>query len=173
MGLSNIILGLILLIFGRKLFWLFVGIGGFLLGMQFGGMVLSDQAQWIRVLIGLGAGVFGALLAVLAQRVAFGLAGFYGGGYVALRAAQSLDAGGSGIIFLVVGGVLGAVFAILVMDWAIIVLSCLVGAGAIVEALDLGQMTTMIIFLVLVIAGVCVQARRMHPSERRERPSQS
>lgn len=173
MGLSNIILGLILLIFGRKLFWLFVGIGGFLLGMQFGGMVLSDQSQWVRVLISLGAGVFGALLAVLAQRVAFGLAGFYGGAYVALRLAQSLGAGGSGIIFFVVGGVLGAVFAILIMDWAIIVLSCLVGAGAIVEALNLGQMTTMIIFLVLVIVGMCIQARLMRPSERRERPSQS
>jgi hypothetical protein len=173
MGFPNIILGLILLIFGRKLFWLFVGIGGFLLGMQFGGMVLSDQAQWIRVLISLGAGVFGALLAVLVQRVAFCLAGFYGGAYVALRLAQSSGAGGSGIIFFVVGGVLGAVFAILIMDGAIIVLSCLVGAGAIVEALDLGLTATMIIFLVLVIVGMCVQARLMRPSEKGAKPLQT
>jgi hypothetical protein len=168
MGVSNTILGLILLIFGRKLFWLFVGIGGFLLGMQFGGMVLSDQSQWIRLLISLGAGVFGALLAVVAQRVAFGLAGFYGGAYVALRVAQSLGAGGSGIIFFAVGGVLGAVFTILILDWAIIVLSCLVGAGAIVEALDLGQMMTIIIFMVLMIVGIGVQARLMRPLEKKE-----
>ena len=172
MGLSNIVLGLILLIFGRKLFWLFVGIGGFLLGMQFGGMVLPDQAQWVRVLISVGAGVLGALLAVLVQRVAFGLAGFYGGAYVALRLAGSLGAGGSGIIFFVVGGVLGVVFAILVMDWAIIVLSCLVGAGAIIEALNLGLTATMIIFLVLVIIGIGVQSRLMQPPAKREKPVQ-
>jgi hypothetical protein len=167
----NIILGLILLIFGRKLFWLFVGIGGFLLGMEVGGTFLSSQAPWIRILISLGAGVFGALVAVVAQRVAFGLAGFYGGAYVALRMAQSLGAGGSEVIFFFVGGVLGAVFAILIMDWAIIVLSCLVGAGAIVEALDLGLTVTAILFLVLAVAGMAVQARLMHPPEKKAGPS--
>jgi hypothetical protein len=172
MGAWNFILGLILLIFGRKLFWLFVGIGGFLLGMEVGGTILSGQAPWIRVVISLGAGVFGALLAVLVQRVAFGLAGFYGGAYVALRLAQSLGAGGSGTLFFLVGGVLGAVFAILVMDWAIIILSCLVGAGAIVEALDLKLMATTIIFLVLVIAGLIVQGKLMHPPERKAEPPQ-
>ena len=155
----NLVLGLILLVFGRKLFWLFVAIAGFLFGMQFGGLILPDQPHWIRLLIALGAGILGALLAVLAQRVAFALAGFYGGSYLALILAQSFGAGGRSILLFVLAGVIGAVVATLIMDWAIIVISSLVGAGAIVEALAQGQSISIIVFLALVAAGVLVQAR--------------
>jgi hypothetical protein len=47
----NIILGLILLVFGLKLFWLFVAIAGFLSGMLFGNLILPDQPQWICLLV--------------------------------------------------------------------------------------------------------------------------
>jgi hypothetical protein len=47
-------------------------------------LLLPDQAQWICFLVAVGAGFLGTLLAVLAQRVAFALAGFYGGAYLAL-----------------------------------------------------------------------------------------
>ena len=46
-----------------------------------------------------------------------------------------------------------------ITDWAIIVISSLVGAGAIVEALALGQSIRIIVFLALVAAGILVQAR--------------
>jgi Domain of unknown function (DUF4203) len=163
----NLFLGLILLVLGLKLFWLFVAIAGFLFGMQFGDLILPDQAHWIRLLIALGAGFLGALLAVLAQRVAFALAGFYGGSYLALILAQSFGAGGSSILLFVVAGVIGAVIATLIMDWAIIVISSLVGAGAMVEALALGQSIRIIVFMVLVVAGILVQARLLPQSKRK------
>jgi MFS family permease len=159
MPLFNLILGLILLLFGRKLFWLFVGIAGFLLGVQFGGVLLPDQPQWIRLLVALGAGFLGALLAILVQRVAFALAGFYGGAYLALLIAQSFGAESISILLFIVGGIIGAIVAALIMDWAIIVISSLVGAGAVVEALALGQGTSIFAFLVLAAAGILVQAR--------------
>jgi hypothetical protein len=168
----NIVLGLILLVFGLKLFWLFVAIAGFLSGMLFGDLILSDQAHWIRFLVAAGAGVLGALLAILAQRVAFALAGFYGGAYLALILARSFGAGGGSILVLIFGGVIGAVIATLIMDWAIIVISSLVGAGAIVEALPLGQGARIIVFMALVTAGILVQERLLprskasHPSAR-------
>ena len=167
MNLSYIILGLILLLFGRRLFWLFVAIAGFLVGMRIAGVMLADQPQWLRVCVAIGAGLLGALLVVLAQRVAFALAGFYGGSYLALSGAQSFGAGGHSILVFVIGGVVGAVFAILIMDWAIIVLSCLVGAGAIVEALGLRQIISVIVFLVLVITGALVQSRLFPQSKER------
>jgi hypothetical protein len=166
----NIVLGLILLVFGLKLFWLFVAIAGFLSGMLFGDLLLPDQAQWIRLLVAVGAGVLGALLAVLAQRVAFALAGFYSGVYLALILAQSLGAGGSGIFVMILGGVIGAVIATLIMDWAIIVISSLVGAGAIVEALPLEQGVRIIVFMALVAAGILVQ-ERLRPQSRSSHPS--
>ena len=168
----NIILGLILLVFGLKLFWLFVAIAGFLSGMLFGNLILPDQPRWICLLVAVGAGALGALLAVLAQRVAFAVAGFYGGAYLALLLAQSFGAGGGSILVLVFGGVIGAIIAILIMDWAIIVISSLVGAGAIVEALPLEQGVRIIVFMALVAAGILVQERLLprsktsHPSAR-------
>jgi hypothetical protein len=161
----NIILGLILLVFGLKLFWLFVAIAGFLSGMLFGNLILPDQPQWICLLVAVGAGALGALLAVLAQRVAFAVAGFYGGAYLALLLAQSFGAGGGSILVLVFGGVIGAIIAILIMDWAIIVISSLVGAGAIVEALPLEQGVRIIVFMALVAAGILVQERLLPRSK--------
>ncbi len=165
MAIFNIVLGLILLIFGRKLFWLFVAIAGFLFGIQFSGLLFPDYPQWIRLLVALGAGLLGALLAVLVQRVAFALAGFYGGAYLALIVAQSLGAGRVSTPLFLVGGVVGALIAALIMDWAIIVISSLVGAGAVVEALAVGKSIGIMVFLVLATAGILVQARLLPQSK--------
>jgi len=167
MGLTNVILGLLLLVFGRKLFWLFIAIAGFLVGMEISGVFLAGQPQWIWILVALCAGLAGGLLALLLGRVAFALAGFFAGAYLAVIVAQSLGAAvGSTIIFFA-GGLIGAVFAVLITDWAIIILSCLVGAGAIVEALGLTRMISAIVCTALVIAGAIVQARLMAGSKAR------
>lgn len=164
MGISHIILGLVLLVFGRKLFWLFVAIAGFLVGMEFAGVILGDQPQWVLVVVAGIAGLLGALLAVFAERIAFSLAGFFAGSYLALIVAQSLSVNGHSVVWFGVGGVIGAMFAALVMDWAIIILSCLVGAGAVLQSVDLGQTVSFIVFVVLVSGGVVVQSRLMRRS---------
>jgi hypothetical protein len=61
--------------------------------MGFADLVFSDQPQWIHFLFALGAGFVGALLAVLAQRGAFAIAGFYGGFYFALILSESFGIG--------------------------------------------------------------------------------
>ena len=167
MALYNIVPGLFLLVFGLKLFWLFVAIAGFLFGVQFGDLVLLHQAHWIRFMLALCTGFLGALLAILAQRVAFALAGFYGGAYLALILARSFGAGGSNIFWFILAGVICAVIATLIMDWAIIVMSSLVGAGAIVESLALGQAVEVIVFIALAAAGILVQERMLPQSKER------
>lgn len=164
MEFYSVLLGLILLILGRKLFWLFVAIAGFLVGLEFARVILADHARWVLILFGLGAGLVGALLAMLLERVAFALAGFFAGAYLALILGQSLGADRAGILFLAAGGVIGALIAAVIMDRAIILLSSLVGAGAVVEGLALGLRESWIVFVLLVIAGVLVQARLMNPA---------
>lgn len=164
MEFYNILLGLILLVFGRKLFWLFVAIAGFLVGMEFTRVILADLPRWILVVVALGAGLVGALLVVMAERVAFALAGFLAGSYFAVILAHSLGATGNNILLFAVGGVIGAVFAALIMNRAIIFLSCLVGAAAVVKGLGLGQEMSSFVFVVLVILGALVQTRLMKRS---------
>lgn len=163
MAIFNAILGAILLFFGRKLYWLFVGIAGFLVGLQLAEVFLADQTAIIRLIVAVGAGLLGAILAVIAQRVAFALGGFYAGGYLALSFGPSLIPNTEPMLWLIIGGILGAVVAALVMDWAIIALSCLVGAGAIVAAFVAAPMIEVVVFLVLFAIGFAFQARELQP----------
>jgi hypothetical protein len=100
-------------------------------------------------------------VAVLVERLAFALVGFYAGAYLGLIGAQSFGVGGNAILLFAVSGLIGAVFAALIMDWVIIVLSCLVGAGAIVVSLSLDQMVALLVFVVLAAAGIFFQAKVM------------
>ena len=64
------------------------------------------------------------------------------------------------MIWFVVGGVIGAVFAALLMDWAIIILSSLVGAVAIIDGLGMHDGPVgLILLLVLLLAGCIFQGR--------------
>lgn len=159
MRLFIIISGTIFLLFGRKLFWFFVAILGFIAGSTIGESIFSGQPKWIILLISLGAGVIGVLIAMLAQRVAFALAGFYAGSYLTFILAQLYGAYSPSTVLCIAGGIIGALLAVLFMDWAIIILSCLAGAGAIVGTLGIDRMPGFILFVALVTAGVTTQAR--------------
>jgi hypothetical protein len=156
-----IILGLIVLAFGRKIFWLSVAIVGFLVGMELTGMLLVDQPTWVLLVAGLGAGLLGAVLAIFFQRVAFAVAGLFAGAYLAVMAAPPLGVAGTSLLVPIIGGLIGAVVAILLMDWAIIALSCLVGAGAIVSQLHVRHAQGAIIFVVLAVIGILIQTKLM------------
>jgi len=56
---SSIVLGIILLLFGRKLFWFFVGVIGFLTGVLLATHYLQGQPEWVILIIALIAGVLG------------------------------------------------------------------------------------------------------------------
>ena len=176
MQILNVILGLVLVVLGRPLYWAFVGIAGFVLGVQFAGAYLADQPQWVHLLAAILAGLVGALLAVIAQRVAFALAGLFAGGYLAMVAAQSLAlVGNAQLALILVGAVVGAIIAAVVMDWAIIILSSLMGAGLVVSGLELAPVWSAATFAGLAILGVIIQGstltRREEPPRRHVQPT--
>jgi hypothetical protein len=71
--------GIALLIMGRRLYWLFVGLIGFVVGALLSQQFFSAQPEWMSVLVALGFGVAGALLAVFLQGIAIAAAGFIAG----------------------------------------------------------------------------------------------
>jgi hypothetical protein len=167
----EIVAGLLLLLAGRRLFWLFIAIIGFVVGAEVARELLASQSDWIVWVLGAAAGIVGAVVAVFFQRLAFALAGFYAGSYLAIVIAQSLGWSLPDFALTLVGGVIGAVVAALVMDWAIIVLSALAGVGMIVGALDLVPLHRVILASVLAAVGIVVQSRTARG--RLERPSQA
>jgi len=169
---ADLLAGAVLLLLGRKLFWLFVAVAGIYVGVEMAGALLAEQPAWIIWLVAIAAGLFGAILGMLFQRVGFALAGFYAGAYIALVMAERFAPGAMGVATFFIGGLAGAVVAALVTDWAIIVLSCLVGAALVVPFLGLGDAANLIVYVGLVALGIIVQAQflgrgRHNPPESR------
>lgn len=165
MSLFNILIGLMLMLFGRKLFWLFVAFSGFMVGFEFSAMMIPYSSQWIQVTVALGVGIIGALVAILLQRMAFVLAGFFAGFFIVLMAAQSFGLNDISAILFVFGGAVGAVVGYIFIDWAIIVLSAMIGAGVIVNVLigvlRLSPVISMAFFISLAVIGAVVQIQLM------------
>ncbi|QDU97823.1 TM7S3/TM198-like domain-containing protein [Lignipirellula cremea] len=159
----RILLGIVLLLFGRKLYWVFVAIAGFLVGMQLADVLLVGQGQVVRILAAVAAGLIGALLGVIAQRLAFAICGLYAGGYAALRIAEMAGSTENHLLWFILGGVIGAIIAAVIMDWAIIVLSSLMGAGAIVGELTLHPQYAFALFVALVVFGIILQSQSLEP----------
>ncbi|HSE95866.1 MAG TPA: hypothetical protein VLD61_08235, partial [Methylomirabilota bacterium] len=160
MLLTKLVLGLATLILGRQLYWLFVGVVGFLAGFELGGWVLHDRSGWVVLALGVILGLAGALVAVFFQYVAVGAAGFLVGSLVTLRLLGQTEVPtetGVRLVALVVGA-LAAVLVILALDWALIVLSSLAGAALVTDALTPGRTLGPLLFLALAAAGVIVQA---------------
>jgi hypothetical protein len=153
---------------GRKLFWLFVGAVGFVLGMALATRYLQGQPDWLLLVLALGVGLLGALLAVFVQRIAIGLAGFIGGGYILINLLNMLgwETGRFGWVVFIIGGIIGVVLIAVLFDWALIILSSLTGSGLIVETIELGSRIEVLVFVVLLILGIAVQGGLM----RRRRP---
>src|SRR5205823_2666174 len=85
----SVIVGVAILFFGRKLFWLFVAALGFAVGLQIAAYFMREPPQWMTLLVALGCGIIGALLAILLQKIAIAVAGFVAGGRIAWALAAS------------------------------------------------------------------------------------
>lgn len=157
-SLINIILGGVLLVAGRKLFWLFVGAAGFVTGMQLATR-FTQNSEGFAIIIGLVIGLIFAVLAIFLQRIAIAIAGFLAGGYIltALAGMLGLDAGAFVWIVFVLGGIIGVILVSLLFDWALITLSSLAGASLVIESLFPQNATGGLIFIILFIIGVVIQ----------------
>jgi len=166
--LAQILAGVALLLFGRRLFWVFVGVIGFIAGMRFGAEIVKGQPEAVILLIALGMGLLAALLAVVLQRVAVALAGGLAGGMLAMRIVAMLGPTSEPArwIFFIVGAVLAAILVLAVFDWALIVISALSGANLVSEALPIDQTAQLIVIAILFVIGVLVQARILGGSNR-------
>jgi hypothetical protein len=166
-ALVEIVLGGVLLVLGRKLFWLFVAGVGFAVGMFATPFLLPDAPQGVTLAVAVALAVLGALLAITMQKIAIGLVGFIAGGLIALRLIQALalDLGAIQWLVFIGGGILGALLLATLFDWGLILLSSLVGANLLVSGVSgligLPESLLPIIFLMVFGLGVLIQARML------------
>jgi len=160
MNIIPLLIGVLLLILGRKLFWLFVAAVGFAAGWAVATNLLHVQPEWVALALAVVVGVVGALLAHFVSRLAIGLAGFLAGGFLALSLVGLLDlqANWWGWVAFVVGGILGSLLLGAALEWALIGFSSLAGAVLVAGSLDLSPSTHLLLLLGLFVVGVIIQA---------------
>src|SRR6266513_2607532 len=164
----GVIVGTAILLFGRKLFWLFVAALGFAVGVEIAAYFIHDPPVWTTLVIALGLGILGAVLAIMLQKLAIAIAGFVAGGRLAsvLLAAFFVDYSHYRGITFVIGGILGALLLLALFDWVLILLSSADGAHLIGNGIVLPKTGAVIVFCVLVLIGVFVQGSMLRRSRR-------
>lgn len=165
---AQVIAGLLILFFGRRLFWVFVGVIGFFCGLQFGLAVFNGAADWLIFLLSLLIGAVCAGLAILLQRVSVAIAGGFAGGMLALWIAQPVglhSESGQWVAFIA-GALLAAVMLTVLFDPILIILSVVIGALKITQALPIDDMLQPLVFGVCLIAGFAVQIRTFRHERR-------
>jgi hypothetical protein len=164
-AIVQFVLGMATLLFGRRLFWMFVALAGFLFGLLIGQQFFSPLPDIVRFLLALGVGVLMGVLAQVIQRPIAALGGFLALGSIVLILARIMGMTGNyGWFLFLVGGLIGAVLVLSFFDWALIINSAFAGAGAVIASAVIlapsltGWIATMLL-VALAVAGIVFQAR--------------
>ena len=156
----GVLIGIAILFFGRKLFWLTVAAVGFAVGVEIAPLLVNESSSLLALLIALVLGLLGALLALFLQKVAIAVLGFFAGGKLAtaIAAAFFVHYAQYSTIIFVIGGIIGAILLLAVFGWALIVVSSFIGAYLIQSAIVLPPTGSTLVFIGLAIVGIFVQA---------------
>ncbi len=155
----QILIGVALLTCGRKLFWLFVAVIGFIAGFWLAARLFENRPQEVLLGVAVAFGIGGAVAAHYLQRLAVGLAGFLAGGFAAYRLLTML---GFEDFWLWVGtflllGAVGAALVALVFNAALIILTAVTGALLIIEPLPFDLNILAVLFVVILVVGLAMQ----------------
>ena len=132
----TLIVGLAVLLLGRRLFWLFVGAAGFAVGLHVAPAVLNGP-EWLMVVVALVLGILGAVLAIFFQWLAIGLA-----------------------------GIVVAALALWLLDPILILLSALVGAALLAPLAPVSATVRPWLFIGLAVVGIAIQVSLLAPPDR-------
>jgi hypothetical protein len=169
-SLVLILVGLLPLFFGRRLFWLFVGVAGFLFGFTLAQAALADQPVLTQLLLGLLVGIACAVLARLFVKPMAIVGAFLALAGVGVGIGTMLAAPGwmSWLLWLVFG-LIGALLVALYYDWALILASAGNGAAAVIAGLAgflvLAGWMRLALLIVVFLLGVLYQARDLRESQ--------
>ena len=129
--------------------------------------MLSDATPLLVLVIAIAVGVIGALLATWLQRAAVFLAGLVAGGVLVVTVMRGLGvvARPTLTVGFIAGALPGGILSVALFEWALIFLSATVGAVLVTQVLPLWRAAALPVLLVLIVAGVLVQARSLREEQ--------
>jgi hypothetical protein len=160
-GIIAFAAGIVLLFFGKRMFWLAAALVAFLFAWQLFGDLLGPG--WSLVL-GVALGILFAWLAVRFIKITVYLIGFLAGAVALPLLMGTFGVDMSGLILAGIGGAIGLILVAVAFDWGLILITTWVGASAIIFAVQnwvsLSDTFGTLLFLSLMVLGVYWQSSR-------------
>jgi len=158
-GIIALVAGLLLLFFGKRLFWLAAGLVAFLFGYQLFGNLFG---VWWSLLIGVILGIIFAWLSIKFIKMAAYFIAFLAGA-IALPFLMGIFGIEMSWFFLaLIGGAIGLILVAVAFDWGLVLITAWAGASAVTfglkQWLTLDGTIGLVVFLVLMVVGVFWQA---------------
>ena len=157
-----IAVGAVLLLFGRKIFWLALGIAGGALGFWVASTYVAGATQEIKLAIAVVLAIAGVVAAIVVQKVAVVVGGFLIGGLAMVEIGTYLEAdlnSGLWLFLILAAGGFGAFYGSVLFESALIVFTAWIGAWVIVRELGMLPPGSYIAFAILLVVGSFVQSR--------------
>lgn len=163
-AILGLVAGLVLVFAGKRFFWLAAGLAAFLFTWVVFEAIFGGG--WVAVLIGLVVALIIGWLATKFIKWIGLFVGFAAGAVIVPFLLGLIGIDLSFLIGAVVGGVIGLILMNFLFDWGLIVLTALMGSsvvsGRLESGLGVGASIASLIGLVLLVAGIIVQARNNH-----------
>jgi LmbE family N-acetylglucosaminyl deacetylase len=131
--IAQILIGIVTIFYGRRLYWLWIGFEAFLLGERLASFALFRSTDLLRFSAAALIGLLFALLALRFRRHVLALGGFLSAGVLALIVTGRflpIVPGGMALAALVIAGTLGGLFVWRNPDLGTIILSAVTGTLA-------------------------------------------
>jgi hypothetical protein len=166
-----LVIGLILVFLGRRVYLISIGILGFLGGLYLFTLFIGTAHDWRSLLFALLFGTVGSLLAFALHKAAWIFGGFCGGGVLVLyfSDATGISPVNSPVILFLIGGAVGAILFLVFLNWALITVTTLTGAVLITYQSHLTGGAAKILFVGLLVLGLLIQGKSLR-SDRRDKP---
>ena len=162
MTLITILIGIALIILGRKALWLGVFSGSFLAGVQLLSYVLFDQPESTIWILSAIAASFILMLYLTLEKAMVVILGALGGGFFAFSICNAsgflaADTFSSKFAIYVAGGLVGILLMKLVFEWTMKAFTALVGAYMVSSFLIGQPIFQLLALVVLAIIGITIQ----------------
>jgi hypothetical protein len=159
--LTSLVVGILLLIVGRKAFWFFLALVAFAVAVAFIPQLFPDLDGQTQLVVAIVAGIAAGAAASVLTKVVVWVGGFVGGAYVGVIAWQTLLPAATGFpwIPVVAGGVAGMLLAKFLFESVLVIVSAAAGAALVVHTVRVGETTGFVLLILLTAIGIIVQGR--------------
>lgn len=160
MQVMRAVIGAVFLFFGRELNFFFAAALAALIGLRLTPLLPPQWPAWSDYAFMLGLALIAAAISLLNERVGYFLSGFLVGSYFLVEFYEP------GVLTLpllpfIVGGVIGCIVIGVFTQWALMIVSCLVGAYFLTGLFNLSPTAELLVGGGLFVVGALTQVIMM------------